>query len=68
MAVPPSWIELVLALRWPVAMVLSCAVLARAVVVLARSGIRVEIFTRIPIQIKTGAQAIEAKVTKVKLL
>ena len=55
-------------LRWPVALVIVVWLLTRAAIAIARAGIRVEIFTRRPIQIKTGDEAIEAKVTKVKLL
>ena len=40
--------------------------LTRAAIAITRAGIRVEIFTRRPIQIKTGDEAIEAKVTKVE--
>ena len=60
------WLDL---LRWPVALVIVVWLLTRAVPsAITRAGIRVEIFTRRPIQIKTGEEAIEAKVTKVKLL
>ena len=59
------WLE---SLRWPVALVIVMWLLTRAAIAIARAGIRVEIFTRRPIQIKTGDEAIEAKVTKVKLL
>tara|TARA_B100001939_G_C16463142_1_gene413882 strand:+ start:122 stop:310 length:189 start_codon:yes stop_codon:yes gene_type:complete len=55
-------------LRWPLALVIVVWLLTRAAVAIARAGIRVEIFTRRPIQIKTGDDAIEAKVTKVRLL
>lgn len=60
-----SWLD---SLRWPVALVIVVWLLTRAAISIARAGIRVEIFTRRPIQIKTGDEAIEAKVTKVKLL
>ncbi|OUT72403.1 MAG: hypothetical protein CBB79_06360 [Synechococcus sp. TMED19] len=63
-----QWIEWLTPFRWPLAVVITAALLGRALLALARSGIRVEIFTRVPIQIKTGRDAIEAKVTKVKLL
>ncbi|WP_413440248.1 hypothetical protein [Synechococcus sp. MIT S1220] len=43
------------------------ALMARAIITVARVGIRVEIFTRMPISIKTGYQGIEARVTKVRL-
>ena len=59
------WLE---SLRWPVALVIVMWLLTRAAIAIARAGIRVEIFTRRPIQIKTGEDGIEAKVTKVKLL
>jgi len=59
------WLD---SLRWPVALVIMVWLLTRAAISIARAGIRVEIFTRRPIQIKTGDAAIEAKVTKVKLL
>ena len=59
------WLD---SLRWPVALVIVVWLLTRAGISIARAGIRVEIFTRRPIQIKTGEEAIEAKVTKVKLL
>ena len=59
------WLD---SLRWPVALVIVVWLLTRAAISIARAGIRVELFTRRPIQIKTGDEAIEAKVTKVKLL
>ena len=59
------WLD---SLRWPVALVIVVWLLTRAAIAIARAGIRVEIFPRRPIQIKTGEEAIEAKVTKVKLL
>lgn len=59
------WLD---SLRWPVTLVIVVWLLTRAAISIARAGIRVEIFTRRPIQIKTGDEAIEAKVTKVKLL
>ena len=59
------WLD---SLRWPVALVIVVWLLTRAAISIARAGIRVEIFTRRPIQIKTGDEANEAKVTKVKLL
>ena len=61
----PPWLD---SLRWPVALVIVVWLLTRAAIAITRAGIRVEIFTRRPIQIKTGDEAIEAKVTKVKLL
>ena len=59
------WLD---SLRWPVSLVIVVWLLTRAAIAIARAGIRVEIFTRRPIQIKTGKEAIEAKVTKVRLL
>ena len=59
------WLD---SLRWSVALVIVVWLLTRAAISIARAGVRVEIFTRRPIQIKTGEEAIEAKVTKVKLL
>ena len=59
------WLD---SLRWPLALVIVVWLLTRAAIAISRAGIRVEIFTRRPIQIKTGDDAIEAKVTKVKLL
>lgn len=59
------WLD---SLRWPVTLVIVVWLLTRAAISIARAGVRVEIFTRRPIQIKTGEEAIEAKVTKVKLL
>ena len=59
------WLE---TLRWPLALIIVVWLLTRAAITIARAGIRVEIFTRRPIQIKTGEEAIEAKLTKVKLL
>ena len=55
------------ALLWPVAAVGIAALLAWAVVVVARLGIRVEIFTRSPIDISTQRRAIQAEVTRVRL-
>ncbi len=54
-------------LLWPVAAVGIAALLAWAVVVVARLGIRVEIFTRSPIDISTPRRAIQAEVTRVRL-
>ncbi len=54
-------------LFWPVSAVMIAALMARAIITVARVGIRVEIFTRMPISIKTGYQGIEARVTKVRL-
>lgn len=54
-------------LLWPLAAVLIAALLARALVLIARLGIRVEIFTRTPIDISTERGAIQAEVTRVRL-
>ena len=61
-------IEALQPLFWPVAVVISAIWLSRAIIQLARLGVRVEIFTRVPILIKTGHEGIEARVTKVRLL
>ena len=45
------WLD---SLRWPVALVIVAWLLTRAAISIARAGIRVEIFKRRPIQIKTG--------------
>ena len=50
------------------ALVIVVWLLARAAISIARAGIRVAILARPPIQIKTGEDALEAKVTKVQLL
>jgi hypothetical protein len=55
------------ALLWPVAAVGIAALLAQAVVLVARLGIRVEIFTRTPIDIGTRRAPIQAEVTRVRL-
>ena len=57
------------ALLWPGAALGIAALLARAVVVVARLGIRVEIFTRShsPIDISTERRPIQAEVTRVRL-
>lgn len=54
-------------LLWPVAAVLIAALLAQAIVTVARLGIRVEIFTRTPIGISTQRAPIQAQVTRVRL-
>ena len=54
-------------LFWPVSAVIIAALIARAIITVARVGIRVEIFTQAPIAIKTGYEGIEARVTKVRL-
>lgn len=53
--------------RWPVALVISSWVLGRTLMLIARSGIKVEIITRRPILISTGAQPIQAAVEKVRI-
>ena len=59
------WLD---SLRWAGTLGMVVWLLTRAASSRGRAGVRVEIFTRRPIQIKTGEEAIEAKVTKVKLL
>ena len=59
--------ELLIALSWPGAVVLSALAISRAVIALARSGIRVEIFTRQPILISTGRSPLRAEVGKVRI-
>jgi hypothetical protein len=56
-----------LPLLWPLAAVLIAALLSHALVLVARLGIRVEIFTRTPIDISTECKAIQAEVTRVRL-
>jgi len=58
---------LLMAWRWPLAIIVSTAFLSRTLIVIARAGIRVEIFTRRPISVSTGPSAIQAEVTKVRL-
>ena len=58
---------LLMAWRWPLAIIVSTAFLSRTLIVIARGGIRVEIFTRRPISVSTGPSAIQAEVTKVRL-
>ncbi len=53
--------------RWPIAFVLSFFFVSRALIVIARMGIRVEIFTRLPILIGTGREPIKAEVGKVRI-
>ena len=54
-------------LRWPIALALSIFFLSRALIVVARMGIRVEIFTRLPILVGTGREPIKAEVGKVRI-
>jgi hypothetical protein len=67
--VPSSTCLPLQALLWPGAAVLIAALLAQALVVVARLGIRVEIFThsRSPIDISTRSGPIQAEVTRVRL-
>ena len=53
--------------RWPIALALSIFFLSRALIVVARMGIRVEIFTRLPILVGTGREPIKAEVGKVRI-
>ena len=59
--------ELLLAWRWPLAVIVSTAFLSKALIAITRAGIRVEIFTRRPIKVSTGPSAIQAEFTKVRL-
>ena len=54
-------------LLWPMATVICAALLAQALWSIARAGIRVEIFTRAPIDVGTRGGSIKAEVTKVRL-
>lgn len=54
-------------LLWPLVVLASVALLAQALWLIARSGIRVEIFTRAPIDVGTRGGSIKAEVTKVRL-
>ena len=58
---------LFMALTWPAALVISVLAISRTLIVVARSGIRVEIFTRQPILIRTGHAPIRAEVGKVRI-
>ena len=53
--------------RWPIAIVLCFFFVSRALIVIARMGIRVEIFTRLPILVGTGREPIKAEVGKVRI-
>ncbi len=55
------------AIRWPTATVLAIFLLSRALIVVARTGIRVEIFTRRPILVGTGQEPLKAEVGKVRI-
>jgi len=58
---------LMMALIWPLALLTSIVVLSRTLIVVARSGIRVEIYTRQPILISTGRSPLQAEVGKVRI-
>ena len=59
--------ELLVALSWPGVLVISVLAITRSVIVVARGGIRVEIFTRQPILVGTGRSPIRAEVGKVRI-
>ena len=54
-------------LSWPAASVLAIFFLSRAIIVVAKSGIKVEIFTREPILVGTGRDPLKAEVGKVRI-
>ena len=56
-----------MALIWPGALVISVLAISRTLILVSRSGIRVEIFTRQPILISTGHAPIRAEVGKVRI-
>ena len=56
-----------LQLLWPLAAVASAALLAQGLWSIARYGLRVEIFTRVPIDVGTRGGSLKAEVTKVRL-
>ena len=58
---------LLMALIWLGALVISVLAISRAVNIMARSGIRIEIFTRQPILIGTGNAPLRAEVGKVRI-
>ena len=58
---------LMMALIWPIALLTSIVVLSRTLLVVARSGIRVEIYTRQPILISTGRSPLQAEVGKIRI-
>ena len=58
---------LMMALIWPIALLTSIVILSRTLIVVARSGIRVEIYTRQPILISTGRSPLQAEVGKVRI-
>ena len=54
-------------LLWPLAAVASAALLTQGLWSIARFGLRVEIFTRAPIEVGTRSGSLKAEVTKVRL-
>jgi len=54
-------------LKWPLSIVISIFFASRALIKVARIGIRVEIFTRLPILVATGREPIKAEVGKVRI-
>lgn len=52
---------------WPLALVITAALLARSLVLVARLGIRVEIVSHRPLEISTQRRPIQAEVTRVRL-
>ena len=59
--------SLLIAWRWPAAVIISTLVASRAVLAVTRNGIRVEIFTRQPILVGTGRAPLRAEVGKVRI-
>ena len=60
-------INLLLAWRWPGASVLIAITVSRALIRVARLGLRVEIYTRQPILVGTGRAPLRAEVGKVRI-
>jgi hypothetical protein len=54
-------------LKWPLSIVISIFFASRALIQVARIGIRIEIFTRLPILVATGREPIKAEVGKVRI-
>jgi len=52
---------------WPAVALISSCVLGSCLVLISRSGIRVEIFTREPIDVGTRRGVIQAEVTRVRI-
>lgn len=52
---------------WPLVVLSGAALVSGAAVVISRSGIRVEIFTREPIGVSTRRGAIQAEVTRLRI-